>query len=427
MQENHYFCIQIVIILKSYRILIAYKKIFIHITLRLLTVMFVTALSVSCSQKKGGVCDAPWGTVNDSLCQAGDFDLDRIQANGEMIMLTLSGPDTYYDYRGHHLGVHYMLCQMFADTIGVSLRVEVCRDTLDMLRRLASGDADVIAYPLPPVPSALSAWSSDSIIFCGTGIDSLGMRWAVSSDKPRLAEALDMWFRPEMLAQVRRREAFLLSSKSVKRRVYSPMLSRKDGVISRYDGLFMQYCRSIRWDWRLMAAQCYQESTFDPQARSWAGACGLMQIMPATASYLDLPMERIYDPESNIAAAARYLGELDTRLKDITDRNERMNFVLACYNGGYHHIRDAMNLARRDGHDPHRWDEVSRYVLLLSDPRYYRDPLVKCGYMRGSETVGYVSEIRRRWQSYRGVKTSATGSSGMTPRKAKYRKKKYQI
>ena len=217
------------------------------------------------------------------------------------------------------------------------------------------------------------------------------------------------------------------------------MRDRSAGVISRYDRLFMTYSRTIRWDWRLMAAQCYQESTFDPEARSWAGALGLMQIMPSTAQQLGLPMEKIHDPESNIAAAARYLGQLEAKFSDIPSRYERQNFALACYNGGYHHIRDAMALAARDGLNSKSWNVVSRYVLMLSQPRYYRDPIVKYGYMRGSETVDYVYRIRQRWQGYSGVKGASSGlppsasaisespvpSSSNQPHREKHRKKKY--
>ena len=178
-----------------------------------------------------------------------------------------------------------------------------------------------------------------------------------------------------------------------------------------------------------MAAQCYQESTFDPQAHSWAGACGLMQIMPGTADHLGLPRGSIYDPEQNIAAAAKYLGELDQNFKDIPERAERTKFVLAAYNGGHFHIRDAMALARKHGKNAQHWREVEPYVLGLSKPEYYNDPVVKHGYMRGAETVDYVRKIHERWNGYRGVKTirSSVTVNG-TPQKAKReRKKKYQI
>lgn len=365
---------------------------------------------------------APWGEVGatDTLWDDDRFDLEQIQFGGEMIVLTVSGPDTYYDHRGRQLGTQYMLAQRFAHELGVSLRVDVCRDTVEMLDKLVRGDADLIAVELPDTLST-------GVLFCGPGTDSLGIHWAVSLDKPRLAAELEGWYQPELLAEVKREEEFLLSARSVKRRVFSPMLNRKEGIISRYDALFMQYCRPIRWDWRLMAAQCYQESTFDPKATSWAGARGLMQIMPRTADDLGLDREKMYDAESSIAAAAKLLGQLEGKFSDIPDRYQRTNFVLASYNGGYHHIRDAMALAGRDGRDPHQWDDVSEYVLKLSQPRYYQDPLVKHGYMRGSETEGYVRKIRERWQTYRGVKSPRTGFHA-TPQKAtRQRKEKYDL
>ena len=221
----------------------------------------------------------------------------------------------------------------------------------------------------------------------------------MGEDKTLLAEALEKWYTPDIYQKTVAEERRLLTQQRVHRRVFAPML--KKGIISHYDGLFKLYGRRIGWDWRLLAAQCYQESTFDPDARSWAGARGLMQIMPATADHLGLPRDQINDPEQNIAAATRYLAELEHELAAVTDREERKNLALASYNGGLHHVRDAMRLARRDGLDPHRWANVRTYVLRLSDPRYYQDSLVRNGYMRGSETADYVDKIRQRYQQYR--------------------------
>ena len=84
-----------------------------------------------------------------------------------------------------------------------------------------------------------------------------------------------------------------------------------------------------------------------------------MQIMPGTADHLGVPRSQLYDPETNIAAAAKLIKELNGAFSDIRDGYERINFILASYNGGSHHIRDAMALARRDGKDAHRWADVS--------------------------------------------------------------------
>ena len=361
----------------------------------------------ACTPKKQEPVVTPWGEIADTIPQDDDFDLADIQRNGELIALTLTGPETYYDYHGRHLGTQYLLCQRFADKLGVMLRMEVCRDSAEMVQRLNNGEADLVCYP----------------------VTKKGPGWLVGQDKDDLQHELLTWYKPELLDEVKKEEEYLLSGKSVKRRVFSPMLNRENGIISHYDSYFQRYAATIRWDWRLMAAQCYQESTFDPQAHSWAGACGLMQIMPSTADHLGLPRSSIYDPEQNIAAAARYLGELDRTFSDIGERSERIKFVLAAYNGGHFHIRDAMALATKNGKNAHRWGDVEPFVLGLSQPQYYNDPMVKNGYMRGSETVDYVRKIHERWNGYRGIRTvRSTFAPSAVPQKATHeRKKKYQI
>lgn len=93
--------------------------------------------------------------------------------------------------------------------------------------------------------------------------------------------------------------------------------------------------------------------------------------------------------------------------------------MLASYNGGAHHIRDAMALARRDGRNPHRWSDVSVYVLRLAQPQYYNDPIVKHGYMRGSETVDYVAKIRQRHAGLSGSEVAPHGLPSLTTPKSR--------
>ena len=124
--------------------------------------------------------------------------------------------------------------------------------------------------------------------------------------------------------------------------------------------------------------------------------------MPSTAASLGLPESEILNPEANIAAAARYIARLNGLFNDVRSYEERVNFVLASYNGGHNHVRDAMSLARKYGRNPYRWSDVSEFVLKLSQPAYYKDPVVKYGYMRGGETADYVARIRSRWEQYKG-------------------------
>jgi len=303
---------------------------------KIVCILFFVALTVVACTERQKPQTTPWGTpfdedveVNNVDVSRSTFSLDDIIAGGEMIMLTLSGPDNYYDYRGRGLGTAYMLCEKLAQKLGVSLRVEICKDSAEVYARLEKGEGDIAATYTP----------KDSVF-----------KYRASDEA--LSDTIKHWYNRDFIAQVEREQSFLLSTRSVQRRVYSPMLNRAGGVISRYDHLFRRYAPTARWDWRLIAAQCYQESTFDPKAKSWAGASGLMQIMPKTAAHLGLPMAQIFDPEQNIAAATRYIAELDRMFRDIPSRNERYAFVLACYNGGYFHIRDAMALAEKYGKNP---------------------------------------------------------------------------
>ena len=358
-------------------------------------------LLLSCTQKQERIV-TPYGSVLDSVNVSEDFDLADIQTNGELIMATLNGPETYYDYHGKSLGTQYLICQQFADSLGVRLRVDVCRDSAELVQKLRSGDVDLVAWAKPGQIDA-------------------------DPEKTDLVEALRLWNRPSRVDAARQEETALLTVKKVRRRIFSPMLDKNKGIISNYDGYFQQYSRDVRWDWRLMAAQCYQESTFDPKAVSFAGAKGLMQIMPGTADHLGVARDKLYDPETNIAAAAKLIKELQQAFSDIRDQYERTNFVLASYNGGSHHIRDAMALARRDGKNASRWAEVAPYVLKLATAQYYNDPIVKYGYMRGSETVDYVEKIRSRHVSYQGVRSPHVGFHPSQPRKADKRKNKFDI
>lgn len=370
----------------------------------------------------------PWGEslYGDSTTCAAAFSINDILASGEMIMLTLNGPNTYFVYHGKDMGTQFLLCEKFAQKLGVALRVDVCKDTLEMIAKLKAGEGDVIAVPLPKK-------TIKGIRYCDFEGNPQSDAWAVNSDCAELADSLNHWFTPALLASIKQEERVLFSTGGVHRRTYAPMLHADRGIISSYDHLFMRYAPLARYDWRLMAAQCYQESTFDPQAYSWAGAKGLMQIMPSTAAELGLAQADIYEPEPNIHAAARYIAKLNGLFQDIRNPQQRQLFVLASYNGGHFHIRDAMALAKKNGRNPHQWNDVAEYVLKLETPQFYRDPIVKYGYMRGSETVNYVARIYDRWMKYRGVARghipntgNATTPDMYMPQKAQ-KKRKFKL
>lgn len=325
------------------------------------------------------------------------YDLPEIQSSGILIAATISGPDTYFDFRGRPMGLQYALAENFAVSHGLEVRMEVAHDTTELLQWLKDKKVDIVTLPLPD--SLAQANDLES-----AGVKSPSGRWVLRKDVPELTAALDSWYSDSLLSVVTRSENTKIQQKSfVRRHVNAPYISQSKGLISHYDHLFKEAAQKTGFDWRLIAALCYQESAFDPEAVSWAGARGLMQIMPGTAKEIGLAQSDMHNPRASVMAGAGYLKSLSDRFADVRDRNERIKFAMAAYNGGYWHIRDAMALAQKHGKNNLRWDEVAPFVLGLSRPEYYRDPVVKYGYMIGSETHNYVYSILERWRRYGGT------------------------
>lgn len=330
--------------------------------------------------------------------QSQNVTINRIVSSGELIIATISGPDTYFDYQGVGMGLQYALAEDFATSLGVGVRVELSNDTTELIKKLEAGDVDLIALQMPQ--QLCEKYQLDE---AGAHNAQLHTSWAVKADAKDLAQALDDWYSNGVEVSIEKREKNRLKARTqVKRHVRAPYISREKGIISTYDHFFKQAAVQTGWDWRLIAAQCYQESGFDPNATSWAGAKGLMQLMPATAREMGLAEEHIFQPAENIATAVKVINKLQGQFRHIQDPEERIKFTLASYNGGKGHIDDAQALARKYGGNPYRWDDVSYYVQNLSNPRFYRDPSVRHGYMIGNETYQYVQHIMTRWKQYGG-------------------------
>jgi len=151
-------------------------------------------------------------------------------------------------------------------------------------------------------------------------------------------------------------------------------------------------------DWRLLASVAYQESTFVNGNESWAGAAGIMGLMPSTAASLGVSRQDIFDPELNIKAATFYLKRLIQAFSSVENPDERIKLALAAYNGGIGHVYDGQALARKYGSDPQVWDDsVEKYLSLKRFEKYYKDPVCNSGYFRSDETLRYVDEVMRRW------------------------------
>ncbi len=172
---------------------------------------------------------------------------------------------------------------------------------------------------------------------------------------------------------------------------------KETGKISAYDELIRKHATNYGIDWRLMAAQAYQESHFDPAAKSWVGALGLFQVMPATGA--EMGFHKLTEPEEGIHAGVRYMAQLiDSFDKDIPFKH-RVRFALAAYNAGRGHVEDARRLAQEMGLNPNKWfKNVEVAMLRLQDHAVAKK--MRHGYCRGEEPVKYVSEIQSRYDNY---------------------------
>ena len=425
-------------------------------------------------------------------------DLKEIRQSDELVVLTLYGSTSYFDYRNEWMGYEYELAKKMANDWGLTLRVVVADNEADLERRLLAGEGDLVAYRLRMTNErkqnmlfanhslitnqVLVQAVSDSMLTdiseligrevyvtqgkyferlshyndeIGGGIDicvapdSLSVEdlirmvaerqisftiadndiallnktyyrsidiklpvsfpqrsaWAVRRSSPELMDAVNQWF--EKNAQTRfytslyrkyfYRNKFFDSDDNGDT---APFLS--GGAISLFDNIIKQQATSIGWDWRLLAALIHSESRFNPEAESWAGAVGLMQLMPATARKMGITDEEFLQPEPNIKAGVLYLRHLDRIFRSVEDREERKKFMLAAYNSGEAHIFDARALAIKYNKNPNVWDDnVDIYIRLKSNPEYYNDEVCKYGYARGEETYQYVQKVLARFEYYK--------------------------
>ena len=175
------------------------------------------------------------------------------------------------------------------------------------------------------------------------------------------------------------------------------------GKISQFDDLIKAAAEKAHLDWRFVAAIIYRESRFDPQAESWTGAYGLMQIMPESADLFRI--NEYEEPAQNIKVGVRLLTWLDKNLKPyVPDSTQRVKFVLAAYNVGLGHVKDAQRLAAKYDKNPELWnDNVDYFLLNKSASKFYKDPVVRWGYCRGEEPYNYVNNVLTTYRDYKNI------------------------
>lgn len=313
--------------------------------------------------------------------------------------LDLAGKTIYVQKKSSYLSRLHNLSDEIGDTIFIKELDDL--ELEQLIQLVAKGEID---YTIADENVALVNQTYYPIIDVQTAISfPQNQAWGLRKDDDTLRVAINKWLEKYKFS----RDYSLLYAKYFKNKrsvgiVESDYYALTSGKISIYDDYIKEYSKIVEWDWRLLASMIYQESKFDPSVESWAGAYGLMQLMPTTAHRYGVDQKSA--PNENIRAGVRFIKWLDQRFEKngIKPEEERIKFVLASYNVGLGHVLDAQRLAEKYGKDPKKWDRnVDEFILKKSNPKYFLDPVVEYGYCRGEETYNYVFQIIDRYEHYK--------------------------
>jgi len=223
------------------------------------------------------------------------------------------------------------------------------------------------------------------------------LAYAVRADSPALRDRLDKFVERDAKGEVGRALQAKYFADPKRMKEVAAESATRSGRICEWDEFAKKYGQRYDVDWRLVLAQMYQESRFDPKAKSWVGAAGLLQLMPRTAR--ELGVRNAWDPEQNIAGGVKYMAALIERFEPGIDTEQRVRFALASYNAGFEHVRDARRLSAKKGWNADRWfGNVEKAMVLLEKPQYFHK--ARFGYCRGREPVDYVSRIQSKYEAF---------------------------
>jgi len=218
----------------------------------------------------------------------------------------------------------------------------------------------------------------DDIVFHQGG----EIAWAINPNLPKLKASLNQFI------QSHAKPGRLLGNSVYKKYFENSYWIKKANLLSELDRIeclsyYLQlYAEFYDFDWYLIAAQAYQESNFNQNLTSHAGAHGIMQIKPSTASSKNVGIPNINNLEDNIHAGVKYLSFLRDQYfsDDKYDNEDKINFTLAAYNAGPARVRKMQRKAEQMGLDPNKW--------------FYNVEVVARNTI-GHETVDYVTKIQK--------------------------------
>ena len=367
----------------------------------------------------------------------------------ELVVVTRNSPTTYYFQGDRASGFEYGVIRAFAREYNMPVRIKVAFSLPELFDMLAGGEAhlaaaglsqrrDVVVIAGSVHVETLSALQQDLPTLTWREIhaaDSLELMQLVTDEKaelaivdsiefriqqqlfPRVVAAMEIGDRTPVVWYLPEGERSVVSLELVNQfinrateqghiaqleqehfgrwehasRVGSLTFQRKmRDDLPEWQPLLEQVAEEYQMDWRLLAAMAYQESHWDPNARSHTGVRGMMMLTRATAS--ELGVEDRTDPEQSLRGGARFFKDLLRRLPSDIEYPDRTFLALAAYNIGMGHLEDARIMTQQAGGDPHLWPDVRAHLPKLQNPNYFST--TKFGFAEGEQAVNYVDNIR---------------------------------
>lgn len=232
---------------------------------------------------------------------------------------------------------------------------------------------------------------------------SVDYRWYWRTDVPKLTDRLTAFFqriqRSDHLAELQERYYGFFPEEGA----YGQLWLLRNTVRTKlplYRRFILDAAKQYDLDPLLVVAVIFQESAFNPDAVSYTGVRGLMQLTQQTANALGASDRN--DPAQSIYYGTKYLRLLWDELEHLELQTwDRWAYALAAYNQGIGHIFDAMFLAKRMGKNPRSWRELKGVLPLLAEEEWHRRTIF--GYSRGWEGVEYVDRIRFYYYVLKGL------------------------
>jgi len=308
-----------------------------------------------------------------------------------LVIAVRPNTNDFYLYRSEAVGFQLELIRAYSYTRNQTYRIYWETDENKRWQALLNDKITILVCRQDD--STLHQYHRQNKVFYSTLLEDYSNAvWVVSKENRHLLTDANIWIRyyrttPEY--NIKRQTYFVLRD---------PANIYQQTGLSSYDRLIKYYAKRIGWDWRLLASLIYQESRFRPDAVSYRGAFGLMQIMPATAE--DYSLYNIEEPEDNIEGGTRILRSLQRTISsDSASIYDNICFILAAYNAGANRIAQCRRFAEIQGKNRYVWKEVAEVIPLMKHPIHYENNDIYR--FKGAETLNYVEKVMERFELYK--------------------------